>query len=92
MHSGAGSFFDDAILQSPNMTKTGTGCVVSFYYHMYTVLTAGFTGSLHLKLKYKGTTSDLFQTNGNKGDKWNRVEVGLGALDTGSCVIVKFSG
>ena len=83
VHSGAGSWFDDATLQSLNMTKTGAGCVVRFYYHMYTASSSGFTGTLYLKLKNKGTTSTLFEVSSNKGNKWNRAEVGLGALDAG---------
>lgn len=69
------------------MTKTGPGCVVSFYYHMYSALSAGFTGTLYLKLKYKGTTSNLFEVYGNNGDKWKRAEVGLGSLDAGLYII-----
>ena len=84
VHSGAGSFFDDAILQSPNMTKTGAGCVVRFYYHMYAASSSGFTGTLYLKLKDKAGTSNLFEVWGNQGNKWKRAEVGLGVLDKGT--------
>ena len=83
VHSGAGSFFDDATLQSPNMTRTGAGCIVSFYYHMYSASGSAWTGTLYLKLKYKGSTSNLFEVSSNKGNKWNRAEVGLGHLDKG---------
>lgn len=83
VHSGAGSFFEDASLQSPNMTRTGAGCVVSFYYHMYLASGSAWTGTLYLKLKYRGSTSNLFEVFGNKGNKWNRAEVGLGHLDQG---------
>lgn len=83
VHSGAGSFFDDAILQSPNMTRTGAGCIVSFYYHMYTASSSGFTGSLYLKLKYKGSTSNVFEVSSNQGNQWKRAQVGLGHLDKG---------
>ena len=84
VHSGAGSFFDDAILQSPNMTKTGAGCVVRFYYHMYTASSSGFTGTLYLKLKNKGGTATLYEVWNNRGNKWNRAEVGLGVVDKGT--------
>lgn len=89
VHSGAGSFFDDATLQSPNMTKTGAGCVVSFYYHMYTASSSGITGTLYLKLKNKGATSTLFEVSSNQGNKWKRAEVGLGALDGGESIIIE---
>ena len=64
------------------MTKTGAGCVVRFYYHMYTASSA-FTGSLYLKLKNKGATSTLYEVSSNQGNKWKLAEVGLGALDAG---------
>lgn len=86
VHSGAGSFFDDATLQSPNMTRTGPGCIVSFYYHMYTASGSIWTGTLYLKLKYKGSTSNLFEVSSNKGNKWNKAEVGLGHLDKGKLI------
>ena len=88
VHSGVGSFFDVAKLQSRNMSKTGAGCTVSFYYHMYSTSVAGLTGILSLKLQYKGSTSDLFEVSSNKGDKWMRQEVGLGALDKGIVISV----
>lgn len=83
VHSGAGSWFADAILRSPNMTKTGSGCVVRFYYHMYTASSSAFTGSLYLKLKIQGATSTLYEVSSNQGNKWKLAEVGLGALDAG---------
>lgn len=83
VHSGAGSFFDDATLQSPNMTQTGPGCIVSFYYHMYTT-SSSFVGTLYLKLNYKGSTSTLFEVDSNQGNKWKRVQVGVGELDKGN--------
>lgn len=65
------------------MTKTGAGCVVRFYYHMYTASSSVFTGSLYLKLKNKGATSTLYEVSSNQGNKWKLAEVGLGALDAG---------
>ena len=65
------------------MTKTGAGCVVRFYYHMYSASSRRFTGTLYLKLKDKGKTSTLFQVWNNQGNKWKRAEVGLGSLDGG---------
>ena len=64
------------------MTKTGAGCVVRFYYHMY-IASSAFTGSLYLKLKNKGATSTLYEVSSNQGNKWKLAEVGLGALDAG---------
>ena len=86
VHSGAGSFFEDATLQSPNMTRTGAGCIVSFYYHMYIASGSSWTGTLYLKLNYKGSTSNLFEVSSNQGNKWKKAEVGLGRLDKGKLI------
>lgn len=50
---------------------------------MYLASSGSFTGSLYLKLKNKGTTSNVFESSTNMGNKWNMAEVGLGALDSG---------
>lgn len=65
------------------MTKTGAGCIVRFYYHMYLKSGSAWTGSLYLKLSYEGSTSNIFEVSSSKGDKWQMAEVGLGHLDKG---------
>lgn len=79
VEAGSGSFLAKAELQSPNMTKSGAGCALQFWYHMY-----GNTFSdMTVKLNYKGGVSTIFEVSGNKGNKWNKAMIGLGALDTG---------
>jgi len=53
---------------------------------MYTASGSAWTGTLYLKLKYKGSTSNLFEVSGNKGNQWNKAEVGLGHLDKGKLI------
>ncbi|EDO47788.1 predicted protein [Nematostella vectensis] len=79
VEAGGGSFLDTARLTSPNMTKTGPGCRMEFWYHLY----GNSYSTMRLKLKYKGLASTLFLVSGNMGNKWLKAVVGLGALETG---------
>lgn len=61
------------------MTKTGAGCAVQFWYHMY----GNSYSDMKVKLSYKGGISTIFEVSGNKGNKWNKAMIGLGAMDKG---------
>ena len=61
------------------MTKTGANCMLVFYYHIY----GSLPGTLLVNINYKGSTTVVFEVSDNMGDKWNRAQVGLGALDAG---------
>jgi hypothetical protein len=86
VEAGTGSFFDKARLQGPNMTRTGPGCTLQFWYHMY----GSSYSDMHLKLVYKGAASTIFEATGNNGNKWIKATVGLGAMDTGIPSCEKF--
>ena len=79
VEAGSGSFLSTARLQSPNMTKTGAGCALQFWYHMY----GSSFSDMTVKLSYKGGLSTIFEASGNNGNKWSKVTIGLGAMDKG---------
>lgn len=79
VEAGSGSFFSTATLKSPNMTKTAAGCALQFWYHMY----GNSFSDMNVRLYYKGGKSVIFEASGDKGNKWNKVMVGLGAMDKG---------
>lgn len=70
------------------MIRIGLGCIVSFYYYMYIVSSSIWMGIFYFKFKYKGLIFNLFEVFGNKGNKWNKVEVGFGYLDKGKLICV----
>ena len=83
VEAGTGGFFDTARFQSPNMTQSGPGCGLSFWYHLY----GTSAGSLSVQLTYKGSKSEIFEVAGNQGNVWKRAYVGLGALHSGMEVL-----
>lgn len=61
-------FFADAHLISPFFTQAGKTCQFKFWYHMLG-LNIGY-----LQIYYRRNSRDirLFNTFGNKGNKWNQ--------------------
>ncbi|CAB4029849.1 MAM and LDL-receptor class A domain-containing 2-like, partial [Paramuricea clavata] len=82
IEDGSGTSYQVANIESPPTGKTYHTCTVQFYYHLYGTFSSA--NYLWIGLTYGGSTSYIWNTNGDQGDKWNKGEFGLGSVPAGT--------
>ncbi|XP_019632080.1 PREDICTED: MAM and LDL-receptor class A domain-containing protein 1-like [Branchiostoma belcheri] len=72
--SSPGSFQDTAQIITPVISRTGSQCVLSFWYYMH----GSSIGSLHIYRVFSGQQVELFEIDGEQGNVWKEGQVFLG--------------
>jgi hypothetical protein len=81
IEDGSGTSYQVANIESPPIGKTYHTCTVQFYYHLYGTFSS--YNYLWIGLTYGGSTSYIWSTSGDQGDKWIKGEFGLGSVPAG---------